>query len=648
MAIGSSFRRPGDEDLEKMDKSTWPDTSGSKVQQDSSLTSAGGGGFGKAARDTMEARQRAAADKQAEGEPPPEVDTYGTTAPADSAEKKSEALLSDPKWAESDTLFQQEAEVSVKVALPEGKEHLTRIQAELFAKTAIGRESISKAEGHADSSGRAAIVLPVYKPQGHKDGVVEYFVEFVHKLAKAMTTENLMRKVSETALKSADHVLVPGISFPKDSSFIGPQAADGFRKVESKLKEWDAKDSKKAKVVVFGHADLDEKNAKALSERRAQSAYAFIANDSAIWEKLYGIEKWGLSTLQTILKDLGHYHGTPDGKDGLKTQEAFKAIQNKTGLPATGKEDSATRQAIFSAYMKGKHDIKIEASRFRQVAGNPWMGCASNNHAKEGDAPATENRRVAFILIKESKFFPVHFPCQDASEAACQGQCKKAGKRSGVGIKCAFYDELVQEEVQTPIAEAPKTEDKPGTFDRISFDGYAGKGYVIKDFEKFKDAAIQLDPVEIRDPAGEIPADFNNQCVSFVRYFGLPQTKTWKKGPRVCDFKPGELPKGTVIATLRDGTYYSDSSGRSHVGIYIKHDDYQSYLESKAPGSAVVMMDQYHKAPIRIREKKYAVNADEEGKPAKKTWSDLKGTVHENRVKWVDDGEEYFVVLTEP
>jgi outer membrane protein OmpA-like peptidoglycan-associated protein len=463
MAIGNPFKRPGDAELEKMGKSAWPDSSSSKVPPDSSLTSAGGGGFGKAARDTVEARQRAAADKQAEAEPPPEVDDYGKAAPSDSAEKKSEAVLSDPKWTESDTLFQQEAEVSVKVDLPEGKEHLTRIQAELFAKTANGRESISKAEGHADSSGRAAIVLPVYKPQGHKDGVVEYFVEFVHKLAKAMTTENLMRKVSETALKSADHVLVPGVSFPKDSSFIGPQAADGFRKVESKLKEWDAKDSKKAKVVVFGHADLDEKNSKALSERRAQSAYAFITNDSAVWEKLYGIEKWGLSTLQTILKDLGHYHGTPDGKDGLKTQEALKAIQNKTGLPATGKEDSATRQAMFSAYMKGKHDIKIEASRFRQVAGNPWMGCASNNHAKEGDEPAPENRRVAFILIKESKFFPVHFPCQDASEAACQGQCKKGGKRSAPRIRCAFYDELVREtqQIQSQNPDDAVQEEKP-------------------------------------------------------------------------------------------------------------------------------------------------------------------------------------------
>ena len=92
----------------------------------------------------------------------------------------------------------------------------------------------------------------------------------------------------------------------------------------------------------------------------------------------------------------------------------------------------------------------------------------------------------------------------------------------------------------------------------------------------------------------------------------------------------------------------SNSSGRSHVGIYIKHDDYQAYQESHTPGSAVSMMEQYQLAPIRIREKKYSVNADEEGKPAKKPWPDIKGVVHENRVKWVDDGEEYFVVLTEP
>ncbi len=42
-----------------------------------------------------------------------------------------------------------------------------------------------------------------------------------------------------------------------------------------------------------------------------------------------------------------------------------------------------------------------------------------------------------------------------------------------------------------------------------------------------------------------------------------------------------------------------------------------------------------------------AVGDGSSGSTAKKVWTDSKGDKHENRVKWVDDGEEYFVVLTD-
>ena len=312
-----------------------------------------------------------------------------------------------------------------------------------------------------------------------------------------------------------------------------------------------------------------------------------------------------------------------------------------------GLSEAYIRKELYREYINLKRsEIELPSSAFRLVAGYPYVGCCFYNRYKADLEPHNENRRIVFLLLQESPNFPPTFPCRSSTTGPCEMESKKPGNRAIKGFTCKFYDEMVKQEKTGEIAIAVAEKTSEG-FDRLFFDGYTGRGYMIKDFEKFKDAAIQLDPEEIRDPAGEIPADFNNQCVSFVRYFGLPQTKSWKKGPRVCDFKPGELPEGTVIATLRDGTYYSDSSGRSHVGIYIKHDDYQSYLESKAPGSAVIMMDQYRQAPIRIREKKYSVNAEDDGKPAKKPWTDTKGTVHENRAKWVDDGEEYFVVLTE-
>ena len=356
-----------------------------------------------------------------------------------------------------------------------------------------------------------------------------------------------------------------------------------------------------------------------------------------------------MKALQILLKDLGHYQGKADGEDGLKTQTAFKALQKGAGFPESGSEDSATRKALFAAYMKGKHDIKIDASRFLKVAGHEWMGCAAHNQVKVSEDAAPENRRVAFVLINPSKHFPVNFPCQDGSEVACQGQCKKKEKRSGAGIKCLFYDQMVREEKQADLLESGPVEKGTTKFDRISFEGFAGRGYVIKDFKKFSGGAIQLNPEKIIPGGESLPKGFNNQCVSFVRYFGLPQTSGWKKGPRVCDLKPGDLPEGTVVATLRDGKYYSDTSGRSHVGLYLGHDDYQEYLASLRATTGVWLLDQYFGARIDRRLKKYSTVADEEktGSRAKRPWIDPEGIQHENRVKWVDDGEEYFVVLTD-
>jgi hypothetical protein len=79
----------------------------------------------------------------------------------------------------------------------------------------------------------------------------------------------------------------------------------------------------------------------------------------------------------------------------------------------------------------------------------------------------------------------------------------------------------------------------------------------------------------------------------------------------------------------------------------LSHEDYQAYLHSPDSKSGVWLMDQYFGARIDRRQKKYVTNAEESGSPAKKPWADSEGNQRENRVKWVDDGEEYFVVLTD-
>lgn len=65
----------------------------------------------------------------------------------------------------------------------------------------------------------------------------------------------------------------------------------------------------------------------------------------------------------------------------------------------------------------------------------------------------------------------------------------------------------------------------------------------------------------------------HTECVEFVRQVtNAPQTSLWIRGRLVKSIKPGELARGTAIATFDDHSKYpTDSSGR-HAAIYLSHD----------------------------------------------------------------------------
>ena len=107
---------------------------------------------------------------------------------------------------------------------------------------------------------------------------------------------------------------------------------------------------------------------------------------------MFNAENWGIKALQFVLHDLGLLGAAPTGVNGPLTHQAIKDFQGKNGLKASGEADPATRKALFEAYMKVKHDIEVDANRFRKVAGNPWMGCGANNAVKTGCANG-ENRQ---------------------------------------------------------------------------------------------------------------------------------------------------------------------------------------------------------------------------------------------------------------
>lgn len=637
---------PGDKELKKLG-SLGPVKFNSA---DHTLVKSKGGGLGSAGRNTRDDRARSAQEQAAEEDQSTAEMIKANTPGPETAPIKPKATLKKVGWMSDKTTFKSDAEVYAEFEIPPAIADRTLVEFELFRKEIGGFKPISKAQAHMDGSGRAKAVFPV--PAG-EEAKATFAIKVKHCSADWSSGQGTEREVTETAEISIEHTQVSGIHFPKGKSFIADIYLDILCEVKKTYLEW-KKTHDKAQIVVYGHTESDEQDDTLnVSRNRAMSAFLFVTGDIGPWADLAEKERWGVWEQQSMLRALGFLKEKPTGNLGPKTRQAiqdFIAFLNeargKTINPMLNLSEAYIRKELYREYLNLKRsEIGLPNSAFRLVSGYPYVGCRAFNRYQSADGPREENRRVVFLILQESPNFPALFPCRSTT-GPCETECKKAGERSTKGFQCKFYDEMVkQEKTGEPVNAL--AEKSSGKFERLSFDGYSGRGYLIKDFEKFKNAAIQLDPIEVRDPAGEIPANFNNQCVSFVRYFGLPQTKTWKKGPRVCDFKPGELPKGVVIATLRDGVYYSDSSGRSHVGIYIKHDAYQSYLESRTAGSGVVMMDQYHKAAIDFRLKKYAVDADADGRPAKKPWADSEGVVHKNRVKWVDDGEEYFVVMSE-
>lgn len=75
------------------------------------------------------------------------------------------------------------------------------------------------------------------------------------------------------------------------------------------------------------------------------------------------------------------------------------------------------------------------------------------------------------------------------------------------------------------------------------------------------------------------------------------------------------------------------------------HDDYNEYSKSADVMAGVKIMDQWKGAAIDSRLKKYSADAEKET-TKKSSWTDINGVKHENRTNWINDGEEYYVVLT--
>lgn len=322
--------------------------------------------------------------------------------------------------------------------------------------------------------------------------------------------------------------------------------------------------------------------------------------------------------LQGNLRSAG-FEVKPDGRFGPDTESAVRGFQRGRGL----KEDGIVGRASWSALHRSRpvppsldpfdpddYARWLAESADRAVRSIGGLFGAGRTGAPAGPAAAHAERAT----VRTGSHIP--------HEASSLGAAKGAGTR----------------EAPRPPEVSP-TQNRQ--HDRVAFAGYDGRGYVLRGYDKYDGWEVQLAGHRI---VRAFQGGIRNECAQFVQLFGVPRTTFWRAGPQVCHMAPGTIPIGAVVATLRDGVYHNDYSGRSHVGIYLGHDAYDP-AKGNANAGGVRLFDQWNGSPISRRLKPYSRKANQPGKVARRAWTDTAGLRHTRRVGWASDGEEYFVLM---
>lgn len=288
----------------------------------------------------------------------------------------------------------------------------------------------------------------------------------------------------------------PGFAF--DSSFVAPLFKNEILKLARIVEQ-----HPDCPAALFGHCDpagSDDLN-KTLADRRAIAIYALLTRQVAMWADLYDHpevgDTWGTMALQTILgsvtDDQGsiYYAGAIDGDYGSGTTAAVKRFQPSASLPATGKADAATRDALFAAYMDwlctptaadgsaagvpfqmkttdflgrgGLGDLPRMSlqgcSEFNPILLLPAAQMKSGDHAQRDAADAPNRRVVGFFFKKGTQVAAPAWPCPKVKGSFAD--CKKAfwpdgetRRKNGQDLReyrkardtmaCRFYDRFAR------------------------------------------------------------------------------------------------------------------------------------------------------------------------------------------------------------
>jgi outer membrane protein OmpA-like peptidoglycan-associated protein len=363
---------------------------------------------------------------------------------------KPAVLIHNPKWEVEKVGFNEETDISVELDLPKALKDRNKVTFELFAKTPNGPERILQGEAFAEA-GKARCRIPIYIPKykgadGNRLPKVEFYFTAKHSESALLDGSKVTKVIDEMAERLIESHILSDFHFAVNESFLDPKHADSLKGLCAEIKAW-RKKHPDGKLAIFGHVDgvVKEDQQKGLSERRSKSVFAFLMKDASVWSELDKAEKWSLVLIQDLLKHLGHDAGASDGQDGPKMQAAVKAFQTKQGLIVDGRAGENTRKALYQAFMEACNDLSLKVKDFDDINGHPTAGCSGFNQVEKTNEACESNRRVAVLLLKSNKNFPIRYPCAKGDSGVCKSQLEKKGERRTASFGCQFYDELVKE-----------------------------------------------------------------------------------------------------------------------------------------------------------------------------------------------------------
>jgi hypothetical protein len=363
---------------------------------------------------------------------------------------KPAAVLEKIGWTFEKTLFNSDSEVFAEYQI-HSEDSRTLVEFQLLLKSTDGYKVVERAQAHADEKGLAKVKFPIRKTDAPK---ANFTIKSKHGSTEWSSGQGTEREVGETAEVSFERTQVSGIHFPKDKSFIADGYINGLCELKNQYLEW-KKNHESAQIIVYGHSEADKDGEPfPISRNRALSTFAFILGEVDQWAAIGEKEKWGVWEQQIMLRGLGYFDAKPTGYLGTITRKSIqKFIEHlnkdcgKKFNPDLGLSEAYIRKELYREYMNlRRNEFELPSSAFRLVSGFPYVGCAAFNRYQSGEELHDQNRRVVFLIVKESPNFPIKFPCRSNSTGPCENECKKPGERAIKGFRCKFYDEMVKRE----------------------------------------------------------------------------------------------------------------------------------------------------------------------------------------------------------